>query len=264
MTPAIRLVSSIALASMLLLPVHPALAQTEDASKLRADVAFQRGIAALGRDDLVTACRSLQDSHDLDPALGTKLYLAECRAREGRIATSWTLFRAAATEARQKGQVPRAAAAEARARDLEARLPRLRVELRTPAPKGTRVTADGVVLEAAVLSEPIPLDPGKHKVVVAAPGRTPWQRTVDLKEASSFVLLVPDLTATSDGPTPRKGARETATPVVAEPPRQPMYERWWFWTGAGVLVTGAVAAIVLSSGPSEAGGAPASGPTVRW
>jgi tetratricopeptide (TPR) repeat protein len=55
-----------------------------------------------------------------------------------------------------------------------------------------------------------------------------------------------------DAPTPAPEAALIATPAAPPPPSTPVYERWWFWTGVGVVVVSAVViGIVASSKGSQ-------------
>jgi tetratricopeptide (TPR) repeat protein len=47
---------------------------------------------------------------------------------------------------------------------------------------------------------------------------------------------------------PAPSASLTATPPAPTNGETPIYEKWWFWVGAGVIVVGAVVAIAAASG----------------
>ncbi|MFO0567611.1 MAG: hypothetical protein U0263_18275 [Polyangiaceae bacterium] len=68
------------------------------------------------------------------------------------------------------------------AAQLEPRLPKLTVSLAPGAPAGTRVLRDGIELGAAALDTALPVDPGKHSIVVQAPGRAPSETSVESSE----------------------------------------------------------------------------------
>jgi hypothetical protein len=64
------------------------------------------------------------------------------------------------------------------------------------------------------------VDSGSREVQLDSPGYLPWKKLlhIDAGERYAFdVVLEPD------------------------PAAAPVYERWWFWTGVGVLVLGGAA-----------------------
>jgi tetratricopeptide (TPR) repeat protein len=64
----------------------------------------------------------------------------------------------------------------------------------------------------------------------------------------------PPVVVTPAAPPPSAPAAVIASPTPPPTEDHPIYARWWFWTGAGVLVVGAVvAAIALSSSSGSAG-----------
>ena len=65
----------------------------------------------------------------------------------------------------------------------------------------------------------------------------------------------PEVAATTTTTTSAPGVDLTATPTAPE--GAPIYKQWWFWTGAGALVVGAVVvAIVATSGSAAAPSSP--------
>lgn len=106
---------------------------------------------------------------------------------------------------------------------LEKRIPKVEVMI-AHAPAGTRVTLDGKVLDAAVLAQPIRLNPGKYTIVIEPPGMEKVTRTLDLKEGSTekvdvdlappaVVVVVP-----TAQPTTSTTAIPSAPPSVAAVP----------------------------------------------
>ncbi len=89
-------------------------------------------------------------------------------------------------------------------------------------PSGARVAIDGEARGAAPLD--LELAPGAHQLVVSAPKHD--ARTMSLTLARGETRRV-DLT------------------LPEKPP--PITERWWFWTGVGVVLTGAAIAVIAAS-----------------
>jgi tetratricopeptide (TPR) repeat protein len=49
----------------------------------------------------------------------------------------------------------------------------------------------------------------------------------------------------------RAAAQRAAGPAIEAAPPRPLYKQWWFWTGVGAVVVGAVATTVVLSSGSE-------------
>jgi hypothetical protein len=172
---------SILAALLLLVHAAPAAADTRDAAA--GEVMFREGRRLLKAGDLQGACAKLEESQRLDPAPGTLANLGECEEQLGRTASAWEHWRRAA-EALPANDARRATA-QAHSTELEKKLARLSITLAPQGPDpiaGLMVKRDGVVLGAASLGIALPLDPGRHAVLVSATGRQP--RTFDLNVAA--------------------------------------------------------------------------------
>jgi hypothetical protein len=114
----------------------------------------------------------------------------------------------------------RRAIAAARAKHLDARLPRLRIRLVASAPVGTRIERDGVELGRASLDTPLPVEPGSHRVVVRAPGHADREFRVTLAAGEALDVVVMPGVATGANPEPTTSSdsgsgQKTAGFVVA-------------------------------------------------
>ncbi len=178
------------LASHALLALAPlaatthALAQAASPGVVVAEQLFREGqtlLKASETDPSQThpACEKFQESQRLRPALGTLLNLAVCHEREKKTASAWAEYTQVAGQASRAGQADRAQFAQQHAATLERNLFRLRLDMVAP-PLNTEVRIDGQPVGAAVLGTDIPLDPGAHEIVVAAPGKQAWSHTVSL------------------------------------------------------------------------------------
>ena len=135
-----------------------------------ADELFRRGREELAAGQLDKACNQLRESDRLDPAPGTKLNLADCEERRGRLADALEKFRALADLLAPGDE--RQTIVQSRIQRLLPRVPRLTIMFDREVP-GIRVTRDGVELPAVSLGLPIPANPGEHRVTVAtADGET--------------------------------------------------------------------------------------------
>lgn len=176
-------------------PIDPAAAQA----------LFYEARALMQKGRYAEACPKLEESLRLDEGIGTAYNLADCNEHIGKIATAWSGFLDVAAQSKSAGQAQRERVARDRAQKLEARLPKLVIDVRA-APPGLAVERDGVAVGAAAFGTPIPVDPGAHKIVATAPGRTTFETKVDAKEATTSRVVVRDL---------------AEIPVAAAPPPPP-------------------------------------------
>jgi hypothetical protein len=98
---------------------------------------------------------------------------------------------------------------------LKPRVPTLLLHL--PSDVGDpNVVLDDHPITSAVIGVPIPLDPGSHRVVVAAPGRVSFTRTIRMKEGKSLDLEVAlDAAPATVASSTAAPAPASATPVAA-------------------------------------------------
>ncbi len=176
------------------------------------------------------------------------------------------------------GHVQEKAQADARKElvALQSRIPKLRVHVQGAAPSEVELTVDDVDIEAARFGLDLPADPGRHRVVGKTQAQT-LELAIDLAAGESRdaflkfnegpAAVAP--TAASHG-TPRSGlaaeamlvptpagtvgtSNLTTHPSLPQPSGQPVYAKWWFWTGVGaVVVAGTVSAFVLTRHPAGA------------
>ncbi|HEY2510515.1 MAG TPA: hypothetical protein VGI39_06655 [Polyangiaceae bacterium] len=161
------------------------------------------------------ACEKFADSERLDPALGTLINLALCHEKRGKNATAWGEFTDAAAQARKLSQRDREEFARAHAEALEKKLQKIIVEIPSM-PAGTEVRLDGTVLPLTVMGTEIPLDPGDHELVVAAPGKKPWRQS-KLNLGPSAVVTRVAVTLEDAGPASAPPV-EAGAPLALHPP----------------------------------------------
>jgi len=177
---------------LILVTASSAHAQESDADRL-----FREGQEAMAKKDYASACAKLAASLQLEPGIGTRLWLADCYEQQGRLATAWRVFReaaAAATEAKDS----RSTVAESRAAKLEPKLSKIDVRVIAP-PNDFVLRLDGVRVQ---WSSPLFVDRGRHElrassgfervIDVDSDGRT-YQITIDhsAKATSSEVRPSP-------------------------------------------------------------------------
>ena len=164
-----------------------------------AQVLFEQGRAAMAAKEYDKACERFRASDKIDPQVGTKFNLAECERLRGNLATAWELFRAVSAKLQPHDQ--RLTVASGRAAALEQRLPRVTLRLAPGAPPDTSVRIGKMKLGVAAFGAPLPLDPGKHNIVVSAPGFETNVITVKLKEGEQRTIDVGPKKGPG-GPTP--------------------------------------------------------------
>ncbi len=157
--------------------------------KATAQTLFDDALKLLAAKDYEPACKKLEESNRLDPAMGTKYRLGECYEHLGRTASAWATFREVADEAKAAGQNDRERRARERAQKLESKLAKLTIT----AGKGLEVKRDGTVIGEGQLGTAVPIDPGTHKIEASAPGKQPWSNTVDVAPAATATVAIPPL-----------------------------------------------------------------------
>ena len=198
------------LAMALLLGVSMSHAQPRD--RAGSDALFRQGRAAMERGDFEEACGKFEESQKLDPAPGTLLNLSACLEKLGRPASASARVKEALEQMPAKDE--RRGYAEERLRALEKLIPRLSVKLAPGAPTGTRVTRDGIELGSASLGVALPMDPGRVKLVVTAPGRRDREIELTLVQGESKEQLVdagPAIEARPREPAPVASRTESSS-----------------------------------------------------
>ncbi|MGK4001552.1 tetratricopeptide repeat protein [Sorangium sp. So ce1036] len=214
----------------------PARAEPSAAEKAVAEALFDAALDLMRQGRSADACPKLEESHRIDPGIGTLLYLAECYENTGRTASAWATFRQAMSESRAAGQAERARKAQARAARLEPTLSKLSIRVapeNVSLPEFT-VRSSGKVVERAVFGIAIPVDPGEIAIEASAPGHETWRTTVKLGKNKAVANVdVPPLErleapppapgepppGEAVGPAPTRGApAPTPTPAPAPAP----------------------------------------------
>lgn len=171
-----------------------AAAQPADA-KAAAEQLFAQSRTLMEQGNHAAACPKLEASLELDPALGTLLNLAYCYEKLGRLASAWARYRELTTLAAHTGQTQREQFARERAATLEPRLPRLLIQVPTPARVADlAVTRDGTAVDSTLFGTPVYVDPGEHEVAASAPGYEPFSTKVSAVEAQQISIEIPMLT----------------------------------------------------------------------
>ncbi len=176
---------------------------------------FERGATALQAGRLDEACPALAESLRLDRRVGTLFTLAECEVAWGKLASARAHYQQFLSEvegvkgAAPKKQKERVRLAREALSTVEQSVPWLTLTLPKDAPAHARVELDGIVLGAAALGSPIPIDPGRHRVTMKVDDAV---RSYELEVAAGErKTLTLELPAPPSAPAP--------TPAAASPPK---------------------------------------------
>jgi len=187
--------SKVAAMLAVLLTSAAARAETSSAQRATAEALFEQATQLMSEERFGQACEKFAASQELDPALGTMLYLADCYERAGRSASAWALFREAAETAERAGQADRQHIADDRATALEGKLSKL--ELRVPEaqrPAGLQLFINDVPVPSASWNAALPVDPGPTRIEARAPDKKTWTTSLAVAEGpASVVIDVPQL-----------------------------------------------------------------------
>jgi hypothetical protein len=193
----IRLRPLLALCAMVASLARPAraLAQSAPDSAAKARALFDEAQALVSVRQFAKACPKLEESQALAPGIVTKFRLAQCYEATGRIGSAWSLFSDVADEARRAGQPEREAPARRRADALKRRVPRMTLSVLPglSAIESLSIRRNGVHVREKDWNRPVPVDAGKHVLVVFAPGKVPWKETIEIAEGVSRDVQIPML-----------------------------------------------------------------------
>ena len=232
--------------------VVPATSHAQDVDASPADALFREGRRAADAGNYAVACPKFEESYRLDPAAGTLLNLGDCEENRGQLARAWKHYRQLYD--RLPATDDRKPIAEARARALEARAPKLRIAIAlTPA---ATVTQDDAVVARGSLGTSVPVDSGRHVVVVTSVGRRDKRYEVSVVDGEDKELSVAVGEPLVEGDVSLPPAGPLAT---QPPPRDGGSQRTAAYVVGGVgiatFVTGTLFGIVALSRLSSANAA---------
>lgn len=190
-------------------------AAAQSDNKAMAEQLFTQGKELSKAGDWAAACPKFEASLRYDPALGTRLNLATCYEKVGKIASAWALYKESADLARKAGDDKRRAFAAKQVSSLEPRLPRLSVSATATA--GLTVTRNGTTIDAVVFGTPAFVDPGEYEIVASAPGFEPYTTKVTASEWNLTEVTVPALTPARPAPDGDGGGGGAGGDVLIAP-----------------------------------------------
>ena len=177
------------------------------------------------------------------PSSGVELALGICYEGLGKTASAWAAYEQAVSLARRDNRQDRERAATSKAAALEPKLSRATITVPddvAPLP-GLEVKEDDIVIGAAAWKDS-PIDPGTHKLEVAATGKKPWSTTFTIEGGGATKSVpVPELEDKPAPPPPKES--EQVVLWEQRTPNNPLRTAAYVAIGAGAVTL--VAASIL-------------------
>lgn len=152
---------------------------------------FEEGRVLYQQAKHIEACVLFRESYELDPAVGTRLNLAECAERQGKHRDAWLLWVSAAKEF-EKQSDGRATFARRRADALAKNLATVIVRVARPRKKGLLIRINDYEVEpSAYIVERT--DARRVVVTATAPNRKPFEAVVSVSIGSKVEVEIPPL-----------------------------------------------------------------------
>jgi hypothetical protein len=189
----------------------------------QAEILFRQGKDQMASGKIAEACASFDASQKLAPSVSTRMNQANCREKNGQLATAWGYFLDASREAASVGTPEskqlRAIAAE-RAQKLESRVSTLKIVIPIERKlSGLEILRDGELLDPATWNAKLPMDGGTYNITARAPGRGDWMRSVVIApEKDTQVVEIPLLEPRTAN-TPATAPGPARPPAIGPPPR---------------------------------------------
>jgi hypothetical protein len=156
-----------------------------------AEQLFRDGKRLMKEGKVAEACEAFAASEKIEPAFATLMNLADCREKNGQLASAWGLF----LEVERKTRADAASAAlgakaKERAGAIEPRLSYLTISV----PKesdidGLALSRNDVEVAEGTWNRAIPVDGGQYVITGHAPGHEPWSTTVTVPPENGRVSV---------------------------------------------------------------------------
>jgi hypothetical protein len=173
---------------------------------------FDKGLKLQSAGKMDESCKMFESAYHLDPQVGMRLNVAECRELRGRLVEAHALFAEAADEATRKRD-PRATYANQRLSALESKIVRVRVQLAEEL-EGQTIKVAGCEVSKEELSSPRIVMPGTVVVDVTAPGRKAQHVEAAGRAGQELVVEVPVLVPYANAEDERKAKEAEALAAV--------------------------------------------------
>jgi hypothetical protein len=218
--------------------------------KIAAETLFREGVRLMDQGDYAAACPQLEASEELDMAVGTLLYLADCYEQSGRLASAWARFSEARSLAHAQNMAERERIAAERVVALEPRLSRVTLVVPAARPAGFSIRLGSAAIPAPSWGSALPIDPGEVELEAEAPGYETFRTRLQIPhEPGSITAVIPDLE-----PTPQPVAIAPA-PLASQPktaPRTRQIDAGKAWRTVGLALVGVGGAALVGGGVATA------------
>jgi len=224
------------------LAIVVAMTTVAQAQSPAAEALFRKAKKLMKQKAFAAACDKFEASERLEPTIGTELNLADCREKNGQLATAWAAFIKVAQTAKHSGDKKREAEARRRVDALEPRLVYLTISVPRPARlAGLVIRRSGALVDAAAYDQPVPVDADEYQITAEAPGHERWQHTISIGKTSK-TIDVPTLDAAAPEPQePQAPPARTVEPAARVPEPSPWTSKRK--TAAVISVVGVAAGI---------------------
>jgi hypothetical protein len=183
----------------------------------KAEALFREGRKLLASGKLSEACAAFDASQRLEPATTTVFNQADCREKNGQLATAWGAFVDAERQTRgaadETGARMHKVAVE-RAGRLEPRLSKLTIHVGAP-PSGLVVRRGSEVVDPVEWNRALPIDGGTYEVTASLGDRQVWSETLTIgveRDAHTVEVTIP-----RGARTPERTPVAPATPQAVAP-----------------------------------------------
>jgi hypothetical protein len=179
-----------------------------------------------------------------------RFHIALCMLHTGKLVAARNGFELALREARAEDAEQVIQESSDHIASLEVRIPTLHIKLATQ-PSGLTVHIGEDSIQTGLLTVPIPLDPGTHRIRVSAPDHRSVESNVHLDEGmNSELLVVLEPMASEPAPT----SSSALSPIAPRSPK-PKDDNTLGWlllgTGGAMIAGATVSAVVRSKAISD-------------
>jgi hypothetical protein len=226
-------------AAVIQLAAPAALAEPTASELVLARRLFAEASALEERGHWGAASVKLREALAIKETPGLRYHLAHCEEQSGQLVAASLEYARASELIRAGAQAPDVAQLLALAdQRLITQIPKLSLDVPADV-QGVSVEIDGHPISPAVLGNPIPLDPGTHRVVARAPNRGDFNERVELTlgQTHTLVLVFPQR-----GPAPPVAPLVSPSrPLAPEPERRGVAPRTIALIGEGALAAAGLA-----------------------